>query len=299
MTNDFPEWKPELPVFRHEIIDTPLKQVVDFYLEHLKRDTQAGKLMPCNFWLVCHGFLLAARQSYASVCLLLSAKRPKPFMLQAGIINRSMFEILVNISALFEEPTRIEILNLEAFKSLALRYLDLRDQHSTEDKWGDYLEIFRRNLVSFAEMVGLSADAITDPKQISAEWPTPGILIFGSPRRKVAAWVTGNRQEMLKKLYAQYYPHQSELTHQRIAAVSAAMLVDNPNAQWNPGHGESSLVLTVAFLLACILAELQSAAGFGSHPKLTELWAYLREMDDNVTDLWELRYKDLVSPEGA
>jgi hypothetical protein len=299
MATDFPAWKHELPGFPHKMIDTPLRAAVDFVLEHIRRNTQDGNLTPFNFWLVCRGLLLGAMQSYASVCLLLSEKRPKPLMLQAGILNRSTFETLVNISALIEDPSRVQVLDREAFKSLALRYVDFRDRHGTEDKWKEYLAIYLKNLESIAALVGLGPADIAAPDKIVADWPTPGVLIFGRPSRKVAPWVSGNRREALKRLYDQHYPHQSELAHQRIAAVSAAMLVDHPEAQWNPGHGESGLVLTAAVLLACILAELQLGAGFAPHPKLAETWAYLRQMDEDVQYLWTLRYGALVSPGGA
>jgi hypothetical protein len=296
MSGDFPEWKHDLPSFPHKMIQAPLEVAVAFYLEQIRRRADDGELAPFNFWFLCRGLLLGAMQSYASVCILLSAERPKPLMLQAGILNRALFETLVNISALLEVPQRAEILDREAFKSLALKYNDFVERHATDQRWQSYLDVYRRNLKSIAAVIGIKPKEMEDPSQISTEWPTPGVLIFGRPKRNVAAWVSGNRQEALRRLYAQYYPHQSELAHQRIAAVSAAMLVDNPDLQWNRGHGESDLVATAAFLLACILAELEAAAGFAPHPKLAELWAYLREINEDIESIWALRYRKLISP---
>ncbi len=126
------------------------------------------------------------------------------------------------------------------------------------------------------------------------EWPTPGRLLFGKPKSKIAPWVDGNVAEALKRLYAQYYPHQSELAHQRIAAVSAALVVEHPDAQWNPGHAESDLVSTVSLLLTCILSELQSAGSYARHPKLAELWRYLCTLDEDFKESLTLRYRALV-----
>jgi hypothetical protein len=293
---DFPVWKHELPGFPHRVIDLPLKSVVDFYLTTLERGTRDGKLTPANLWIVCRGLLLGAIQSYVAVCLLLAEKRPKPLMLQAGILNRSIFETLVNIVALVEDPSRIRILDLEAFKSLALRYQDFSGRFGAEGKWAEYLAVYRKSVELAAKTLGLTLSEITDPTTIVADWPTPGRLIFGRPSQKIAPWVSGSRQDVLKKLYTMNYPHQSELSHQRIGAVSAALLVDKPEFQWNPGHGESNLVVTAAFLVASIVAELQAAGGYSRHPKLAELWAYLREMDDDVKELWEMRYESLVAP---
>ena len=134
---EFPVWKHELPGFPHKMIDAPLKSVADFYLEHLERDIRDGKLSPANFWIVCRGLLLSAIQSYVSVCVLLAEKRPKPLMLQAGILNRSTFETLVNILALVEDPTRIRVLDLEAFKSFAMRYYDFKARFGAEGGRGN------------------------------------------------------------------------------------------------------------------------------------------------------------------
>ncbi len=293
--DELPKYQRELPSFPHKLIDTPLKLVVDFHLEHLERDTKEGKLKPTNFWIVSRGLLLGAMQSYASVCVFLADKRPKPFMLQAGIINRAILETLVNVVALIEDPSRIDVLYREGFKNLALRYQDQHARFGSEPKWKEYLEVCRQGLEIMRESMGISSEELNDPSSIAANWPTPGILIFGRPNRKIAPWVTGSRQQVLKKLYELYYPHQSDLAHQRIAAVSAAMLVEKPEFQWNPGHGESGLVNTATLLLICLLAELQFAADYSRHPKLAELWAYLRQFDDDAAELWATRYEGLVA----
>ena len=290
-----PKYKHDVPSFPHMLIDTPLRLVVNFHLEHLERDTEDGKLKPNNFWVVCRGLLLGAMQSYAGVCVLLADRRPKPFMLQAGIINRATFETLVNVIALIEDPARVDVLDREWFKHHALRYQDLHARFGSDPKWNEYLEVYRQGLEMMRTSICMSGEELKDPSSIAANWPTPGILIWGRPKRKVAPWVTGSRQQVLKRLYGLYYPHQSALAHQRIAAVSAAMLVEKPEFQWNPGLGESDLVNTATLLLICLLAELQFAAGYPRHPKLAELWAYLRQFDDEAKELWAMRYEGLVA----
>ena len=75
-----------------------------------------------------------------------------------------------------------------------------------------------------------------------------------------------------------------------------ALLVDDPDSQWNPGYGESNIVSTALLFLACILSELEAAGGYQRHPKLAELWTYLRNIDGEATDLWALRYEALLAP---
>jgi hypothetical protein len=65
-----------------------------FFRSPLKIDGSIdGRLQPPEVWDVLRGFLLAAMQTDASICILLSDRRPKPLMLHAGILNRSLFEI--------------------------------------------------------------------------------------------------------------------------------------------------------------------------------------------------------------
>jgi hypothetical protein len=294
--DEFPNWQQELPAFPHKMFDTPLKAVVEYYLEHIQRDTQDGKLGPANYWILLRGLLLGAFQSYAAVCLLLSGKRAKPFMLQAGILNRSTFETLTNVCALVQDPKRAGVLEREAFKSLASRHVTFQAQYGADPKWTEYLGVFKKSIELIAKHLGLTDAEIADPAKVDANWPTPGILIYGHAGRKIEPWVTGSARDVLKSLYDLNYPHQSELTHQRLAAVSSAMLVDNPEMQWNPGHGESHLVLTAILLVACIVSELQAVGGYARHPRLAELWGYMREMDEDVKVLWATRYESLVAP---
>ena len=289
-----PKYRHEVQSVPHALIDTPLRLVVDFHLEHLERDTKDGKLRPTNFWIVNRGLLLGSMQSYANVCLLLAEKRPKPFLSQAGIINRAIFETLVNVVALIEEPSRVDVLEREGFKNLALRYQDLQTRFGSEPKWQEYLRVYRQGLDVVSKSLRISREELNEPSKIAASWPTPWPLIFGQPKRKSAPWGTGSRQQALKMLYRRNYPHQSALAHQRIAAVSAAMLAENPEFQWNPGLGESDLVATATLLLICLLAELQAAANYPRHPRLAELWAYSREFDDEAKELWAIRYENLV-----
>ena len=70
----------------------------------------------------------------------------------------------------------------------------------------------------------------------------------------------------------------------------------DPDSQWNPGYGESNIVSTALLFLTCILSELEAAGGYQRHPKLAELWTYLRNIDGEATDLWTRRYEALLAP---
>ena len=101
---ELPIWKQELPATPHKLLNNLVTVLVEFYGEHLRRDRADGRLQPGKAWDLLRGFLIAAMQTYVSICMLLSEKRPKRLMLQADELNRSLFEILATVFAILEDP---------------------------------------------------------------------------------------------------------------------------------------------------------------------------------------------------
>lgn len=296
---DLPRWKRDLPSVPHKLFNDAVNIVIEFYKEHLRRDIASGRLEPVDFWVMMRGLVIAAAQTYASVCLLLADKRPKPLLMQAGVLNRALFEIFSTVLALTEDPVaRTKTLSWESYKSHAIRLQRLSARFGGEAKWSEYLDVYRRGLAIVASSLGVSSELQSDPHAISDEWPTPGVMIYGRPRRKVPPFVSGSRHSVLKELYEFNYPHQSAQAHGRVASLAMAMLVDDPEQQWNPGHGQSDLVVTALLLLTCTMCEAEAAGGYAPHPKLAELWTYLRDIDDESKHIWTLRYAALTAREG-
>ena len=173
---------------------------------------------------------------------------------------------------------------LLAQKNDALR---LTSRFGTDPKWVEHLEVYRKGLGIMAQAIGVSTEAQTNPKSIKS-WPTPGTMLRHQP-----PFVSGNRHAVLEEIYNFHYPMQSAQAHARFAALGAAMLVDTPEQQWNPGRGESNTVASALLFAACILSEIESAGTYTRHPKLAELWTYLRDLDDEAKELWALRYEEL------
>ena len=293
---ELPIWKQELPPTPHKLLNTLVIVLVEFYGEHLQRDRADDRLQPGKAWYLLRGFLIAAMQTYASICMLLSEKRPKRLMLQADVLNRTLFEILATVFAILENPgPRAQMLLRESHKAQATRYRYLNSRWGSDPKWAEYLDVYRKGLLILGKEIGLApADALR-PEAIADEWPTPGVMIYGRPSRKVRPFISGARLDVLRKTYQYHYPHQSAQAHGRIATLAVALLVDDPDSQWNPGYGESNIITTALLFLTCILSELEAAGDYQCHPKLAELWTYLRDIDGEATDLWTLRYEALLA----
>ena len=294
---ELPIWKHELPATPHELLNNLVKVLVEFYGEHLRRDRADGRLQPGKAWYLLRGFLIAAMQTYASICMLLAEKRPKRLMLQADVLNRALFEILATVFAILEDPEpRARMLLRESHKAQATRYRYLNSRWGADPQWAEYLDVYRKGLPIIGKEIGLAPEDALRPEAIADEWPTPGVMIYGRPSRDVPPFVSGARLDVLRATYQYHYPHQSAQAHGRIATLAVALLVDDPDSQWNPGYGESNIVSTALLFLACILSELEAAGGYQRHPKLAELWTYLREIDGEAKDLWTLRYEALLAP---
>jgi hypothetical protein len=291
----YPKWKHEIPALPHKLFNDLFTVLVELYKEHVRRDIDDGKLKPVDSWLLLRGFLVSAAQTYASICILVEKKRPKPLMLQAAILNRSLLETLGNVLALCEAPkSRSKILLREAYKNMALTFLRYHARWGGDPKWTEYLDVYRKVLANLAKELRLSRASIKNPSAIRDQWPTPGVMVYGSSRNKQPPFLHGNRRAAFQEIYDFHYGRQSEQAHQRAAAVGMALLVDNPEAQWNPGHGESYIISTALLLIACIVSEIEQMGRYSVHPRLLELWAYLRDADDEAKELWALRYRRLL-----
>ena len=213
------------------------------------------------------------------------------------MLNRALFEILATVFAILEDPgPRARMLLRESHKAQATRYQYLNSRWGGDPQWVEYLDVYRKGLLIIGKEIGLAPADALNPEAIANEWPTPGVMIYGQRSRGVQPFISGTRLDVLRETYRNHYPHQSAQAHGRIAALAVALLVDDPDSQWNPGRGESNIVLTALLFLAYILSELEIAGGYQRHPKLAELWTYLRNIDGEATDLWTLRYEALLAP---
>lgn len=294
---ELPIWKRELPATPHKLLNDLVTILVEFYSEHLRRDRRDGRLQPGEAWDLLRGFLIAAMQTYASICILLQEKRPKRLMLQAGVLNRALFEILATVLGILEDPgPRARMLLRESHKAQATRYRYLNSRWGGDPQWVEYLDLYRKGLPIIGNEIGLTPGDAMNPEVIADKWPTPGGMIYGRRSRGVQPFISGTRLDVLRKTYEYHYPYQSAQAHGRIATLAVALLVDDPDSQWNPGHGESNIVSTAVLFLTCILSELEIAGDYQRHPKLAELWTYLRNINGEATDLWTLRYEALLAP---
>jgi hypothetical protein len=289
-----PRLKRDLPRFPHKLTHETLAAVTKYYTEHVRRDTAEARLAPSDMWRLVDGFVLAASQTYGAVCSLLADKRPKPLLLQAAVLNRSLYEILVTVCALFDNPAEnTAALLTDSYRTIALKLADQTARFGTDPSWQTHLEVMRQHVARRAADIRLPEELAKSPKKIP-EWPTPGRLVFGS--RHAAPLVSGSRAAVLKELYRTHYGSQSAQAHGRVVTMAMAWFVEHPEEHVNPGHAESNQITFAQICLACLLSEITATARYDVHPRLLELWTYLREIDGEAKELWSVRYEQVLAP---
>lgn len=291
-----PTLKRTLPAFPTGVLTGPAEEVLKFYNEHLQRDGTEGKLKPTQAWVILNGLLTAGAQTYNAIRLLLSERRPTQLLLQAGVLNRLLFELFATTLGILENPsTRTQMLLQDAHNTKAKQYEHLNAQYGNNPDYQEHLEVYKKGLPIMAEMANVDPkNALHAKRRTNRHWPTPGAMVNpqGKSKRGTKPFVSGKRGEVLKRLYDRHYNQLSAQAHGRIDAVGTALLAGRPGLQWNPGHGKSSILCTAVLFICCTVSELETAGTYEHHRKLAELWTYLREMNDEASELWELRYKE-------
>jgi hypothetical protein len=253
MNDGLPTWKHDLPVVTYGLLKDASSVLTDFYKEHIRRDVDPGTLKPTDYWTTLHGLVVAATQTHAAIGLLLSEKQPKPFILQATILNRSLFEILSTVLALTEKPAeRTTILMSETVKMYGKEFMRATKLYGDEPKWKDYLDVFERRQEDLLKGLGLPAEALHEPNLIKTDWPTPGVML--GTRRGTPPMISGTRHAVLLEFYDAHYSSQSAQAHARMGKPGD-MLVVTKHLAWRADARHSARSEAGPNLACCLCGD--------------------------------------------
>ena len=277
----------DLPSISHKTIDGPLMKASRYFKEHVHRNSEDGSLQPELFWITVRGLLISGEQTYAATCVLLA--RTKALPLQASILVRSLLEALGNLLALSEDPQKRSFLfGCDGYRSAFEEHERLKADFGNVPKWKDWLTRSEQLLDNHATLLGLTARQTKDPaKHLPQRWPTPGGLL----RKRM---LSGTKLAAFKQLYDFWYATLSGYVHQRLRALSAALITDDTSLQWSPGRIESNVVFEATLFLLCILSEVEVLGGFPPNVNLRVAWERVRALDDMAGTMVKVRYGKLL-----
>lgn len=291
-----------LPSREWKELGEPLEKVTRLFRVHLDRTNPYGKVSD-SLWLIVRGLFLGALQTHRAVLILVSDKRGfDTFPNQAESLARGLLEALGNLMALAEDRQRVTLF--------------LRDGYKTQFKWFQWrlktmggepkhkrgLNRYRDEVMQrLVKQLGLTPQEANDPvKWLPEDWPSPHAQLkgysvrTGNGKRKVSAFITGQRAAVFEYMYKQWYSDASALAHQRMAAIKRAFVTEHADAVAQPGRLESNIAIQATVLLGCFLAELEDFAQLPSRPDLRVLWERLRADHGAAAFAFETRYRVLL-----
>lgn len=262
-----------------------------YFKEHVRRNSEDGSLKPELFWITVRGLLVSGEQTYAAICALVADRRPKTLPLQASILVRSLLEALGNLLALSEDPQKRPFLfDCDGYRSAFEEYKRLKAGFGNLPKWKSWLTDSEQLLKVHAMQLGLTPQQAKNPvKHLPQRWPTPGRLL-----NKNKPMLSGTRLAAFRQLYDFWYATLSGFAHQRLRALSAALVTDDPSLRWSPGRIESKVVSEATLFLLCILSEVEVLGGFQPNVNLRVAWERVRPLDDMAETMVKLRYGKLL-----
>lgn len=233
------------------------------------------------------GFVTSTHQLYAATILLMADDRPKPLILPAGIVARSLVEGLGNVLAILDAPATAPALfrkddYLNTYKKAGYH----RGRFGSTPGYKDDA----RKLAEYGRDLKLTEDEIANPEKLLAPWPAPGRLLSRD-------FLAGERRQVFEEIHGFWYRSLSALSHHRIAALQVAVFTEErPNEETfvMVKSVTASLAIVVAL---CVLSEVEAFCGLEPSPPLRAAWERVRSTHDIVTSVYRIRYARLLKME--
>ena len=266
---------------------------------HLERDLRTDRLRPPARWVHAWGLALSSRQTFRAATILVSDRlHPETLPLQAAILVRSLLEALGNIMALTSSPTAPKWFVADGYRSQFERQQLLESRYRDQQRWTTWLAQMADLLRADAKFAKLSKRRTANPTKTIQPWPSPYWLTHPrrvrGRKRPLAVLLKGNRARLFNEAYHLWYAELSSYAHQRRDAAKTAIFSDDPASHWEPGRLESNVASEALIFFACILSELEAAAGMPPAPDLRALWALLWDLDEHAKEFVRIRYRRLL-----
>ena len=273
--------KPERIDFK--LINDPLENVIEKFINLLKRETRLPKNFNLNLW----GVLESSYLTYKAARKLV-VKNPK-YPAQAHILSRSILDSLFNICLLIEDPKSFSRwFELDGYKSSRKEYERRKAKYENDPKDKDLLDIFKDYIEKIAKYYNLSDKEKEDPETNIKRWPIPSQILkkkfIKSPKKR----------DFLQKIYKDHYGEISEVSHQTFTGMAMGVYANIPEEHWYPEKiGSDALYRCILFLLM-ILSEIDVEMKYKQNQKLKYIWTILSSFFLEAKEYYNIRYDNLL-----
>lgn len=246
--------------------------------------------------VLLRAFVLTSAYTYRSVCYLCADVPPDPdrrpeYAVSVPPLARTLVDTLFNIVFLFQNPAEhIRWYWRSTWRECCEDVRRWKLSYGDDPHWTSWIASFEAMVDDYRK------DWFVPPSEGSGDieyWPHPGQMLKRSE-------LSSERREYLAYLNDWFYKDLSRSSHLSGPGLltRSFMLFEAPgqssrDAELSRFKGEA--VFTVVTLFLCILSEIEGEVRFSLVKRMEYLWGLLRPGSLPARELYERRYRELLS----
>jgi hypothetical protein len=293
-----------LKEFNAEVVQKPLNGLLTNLSREversLKQSIEVRNPEAERHWSLLYMMLRLAASSYESVCFLLVSAQDDPKVLSRRAlaippINRQIMDALFSLVYMMDDfPARSLEYEVSGYRQLREVSDNYFARHGSEAKWQDYLDDLKGLQRLTEHYLPITPEQKTDPSVIS-RWPPPSRLV-----KKNSA-----SQPFLTYLHTWLYNDTSAQAHLNAAGLAQVggivmssiapehmqrLLEERTIRQYTYVHFTRAIIVVLA-----IATEIEAYSKFRNREAVSRLWGLLSGFVEEAKDVYEQRYKAMLS----
>lgn len=249
--------------------------------------------------------------NYYNTILFICADIPKDpdrkpiYSLSLPPLTRTLFEQLsMFLFLLVDIPNFVPYLFTTGYTELRIELKHCVKYHGTEKNWKPYIKHLKQRIAEHEPKYKLTKRQIANPVKTIGRGPTPGgllrLLKDNRPRAAIIPFIEYLNSWLYRELSGQ--AHQNVL---ELAGKGAFFSIDQSQfmfgRDWETTrrqeleqYRQKQITVAITIMLA-MATEIEVHFGYEQREKVMFLWTVLIEYSDITKDLWDTRYKALLS----
>lgn len=276
-----------------KVIQDNLEPELKAFINLVERSFPAGE--PQEAEIVIRLLLKVSKNIYDTIIHLCQEKLRDPFQkaefsLSSRPLIRVLLDILANLLFLSENlKERVSWYRKSGWRE-QMEWLKRFDRYRGDPNWDAWLAEMEQFLDNEKASANISQQEEADPKKKIKYWP------YLAQMKKMAT--SADIRTMIEYIETTFYrefSQESHLTWPGLKSTGAALLIDNPEDQWQFLKQRSDSVMFAVTMILAILSEVEALLNFGRTEKLKTVWRVMSETFYLVKEFYEERYEDLLA----
>lgn len=247
---------------------------------------------------VVSGLTHLAINTHRAIRFISAAVPPDPsrkleYSLVVPALSRTILDGLFTLVFLLEDlPARTGLYYRGGWRELREEHDRYQASYGSQQEWKTWLDLQAFILAELQQQAAITPDELAAPSSVRF-WPIPsGILKDKS--------LSPGLKGFLQHLYDWFYRDLSQASHLSFPALAELaapfFFRDHPDTVRGLDKRRSDWFVTSLILLLCHLSELEHAFSLGRREPLTYCWTLLTTDFLQARELYDRRYKALLTP---